>query len=210
MGTRPEFGHGPQVASLEGGRALEANPEESAVEFRDRDGRGRVHFGSRHAWSVGNLPAGATPLLEEIGISLRDSQDFLEGVRLVCDAEAVCRRLERLLGGIAGQGTDFGEGEHPLGVGFRDADVAHELGQSGSDQSDRQPALRDPVQGRDECAEFLSGHVLHLVDEQDEHRLAGTGRLSRDLEQRREIGVQVSAVRDAFFRINPAWQVMSV
>ena len=128
-------------------------------------------------------------------------QDCFEGCGGVGHAEAACRRLKGLPRRAGWKGTDLGEGEHALGIGLRDADVAHELRQAGSDECDRQPTLCDPVQGRDEGGKLLFRHVLHLVNEQDEHRFSGARRFSCDLEQSGEIGVQVPAVRNAFFRV---------
>ena len=79
--------------------------------------------------------------------------------------------------------------------------MAHELGESESNEGDRELTLRDPVQGRDERAQLPCLHVLQLVDEQGEYGSAGARGFSRDLKQGREVRVQVSAVRNALFGI---------
>ena len=79
--------------------------------------------------------------------------------------------------------------------------MAHELRQPGSDEGDRQATLRGPMQGRDESTKLTLGHILQFVDEQRQHRAARASRLSRYRKERGQVGVEIAAVRNAFFPV---------
>ncbi len=84
-----QFGHRPEVTSLQGRHAVESHPEEALVKGSDGHFAGMFHVGQRNGTGIGQIPSVLSPFLKEVRVAPRVSDDRLDRIVVKLDAQRV-------------------------------------------------------------------------------------------------------------------------
>ena len=166
VGPTPECRHGSQVALLGRRQPIEAHAEKARVEFGKRLGSCALRVVQLDWGSIGDVPAMLAPLLEEVGIAVRPSQDFGDCVGAEGNALPGRRHRQGVAGVVVVETVDRRELEESFGVGLGVTGSPDQLRQSRRHHRDRQLLLTGAVQRRDQRGEPLFRHVLQFIDEE--------------------------------------------
>jgi len=79
VGAATELGHGVEIVLLSGGEAIKAHGEKTAIQRITGWIAGFVHIGQGDPGALGCGPGVFSPLLQEVGMALREGHDFGEG-----------------------------------------------------------------------------------------------------------------------------------
>ena len=186
-----------QVVALPRRGPLVARAEEPDRELGLRLGCGDrdVGGGDRRAW--GEVPHGLAVGLDEVGVAAGGVVHRGQRVGLVRRVLVGRGRLERAVGGVAGEPVDALVAEEPLAVGLAGAEHRGQVREAGADHDDRQPRLAELVAGRAQRRDVVGAEVLHLVDE-DADALADVGGEAAEVgEQLDEVDLDVAGVGPA-------------
>ena len=112
------FGEGAQIVFFARGEPVEADTEKALIESANGEGVGAMDVAELDCGTGSGVPGLIAPLLKEIGVTLRDRDDFREGfARKGCSLLA-CWNLKCFLCFRGAKLTDLGILEQALGVGF--------------------------------------------------------------------------------------------
>lgn len=148
-----------------------------------------------------DLPDVAAVLLQEVRVGLAQLEDPLDRRTLVLDSLLASGKDQGVGSGRLAEAADPRESEKSLRIRLRLAGQPGDRGQPPAHQRERQLALGDPVQGRDQRLEAPLVEELDLVEQEDDSRAGVFGRLPQLDQELAQVFLQIAGVGRAGERV---------
>ena len=157
--------HRTQIFLLQSCQPVETHTEKVSIEMRDDFWCRLFDVDSVDRGTRRRVPDMKSPFLKKIGIALRDTQNFSDGIVIEKNTLVLGRVNQRISCRREFERPHLWIGEQTFRIRLGVARQRRQLWQTSADEQKREIPLRHLVTRDDERCQFVMGQVLHFVDE---------------------------------------------